>query len=71
MSAGLIGTIQQWTAGLLGDRAFGTRERAVVDLVFAAAKGWTRDGSCAMQSGMRRFLLVAWETGHFFRPVTS
>jgi AcrR family transcriptional regulator len=39
MSAGLIGTIQQWTAGLLGDRAFGTRARAVVDVVFAAAKG--------------------------------
>ena len=38
MSAGLIGTIQQWTAGLLGDRAFGTRARAVVDVVFAAAK---------------------------------
>jgi AcrR family transcriptional regulator len=38
MSAGLIGTIQQWTAGLLGDRAFGTRARAVVDVVFAAAQ---------------------------------
>jgi AcrR family transcriptional regulator len=38
MSAGLIGTIQQWTAGLLGDRAFGTRARAVVDVVFAAAR---------------------------------
>jgi AcrR family transcriptional regulator len=38
MSAGLIGTIQQWTAGLLGDRAFGTRARAVVDVVFGAAK---------------------------------
>jgi AcrR family transcriptional regulator len=38
MSAGLIGTIQQWTAGLLGDRAFGTRARAVVDVVFAAAE---------------------------------
>jgi AcrR family transcriptional regulator len=38
MSAGLIGTIQQWTAGLLSDRAFQTRARAVVDVVFAAAK---------------------------------
>jgi AcrR family transcriptional regulator len=38
MSAGLIGTIQQWTAGLLGDRAFGTRARAVVDVVFAAGR---------------------------------
>jgi AcrR family transcriptional regulator len=38
MSAGLIGTIQQWTAGLIGDRAFGIRARAVVDVVFAAAE---------------------------------
>jgi AcrR family transcriptional regulator len=38
MSAGLVGTIQQWTAGLLGDRAFGTRARAVVDVVFSAAR---------------------------------
>lgn len=38
MSAGLIGTIQQWAAGLLSDRAFGTRARAVVDVVFAAAR---------------------------------
>ena len=38
MSAGLIGTIQQWVAGLLGDRAFGARARAVVDVVFAAAR---------------------------------
>jgi AcrR family transcriptional regulator len=38
ISAGLIGTIQQWTAGLLGDRAFGNRARAVVDVVFAAAQ---------------------------------
>lgn len=38
LSAGLIGTIQQWTAGLLGDRAFGTRARAVVDVVFSAAQ---------------------------------
>jgi hypothetical protein len=38
MSAGLIGTIQQWTAGLLTDRTFGIRARAVVDVVFAAAQ---------------------------------
>jgi AcrR family transcriptional regulator len=38
MSAGLVGTIQQWTAGLLGDRAFGSRARAVVDVVFTAAR---------------------------------
>jgi AcrR family transcriptional regulator len=38
MSAGIIGTIQQWTAGLLTDRTFGIRARAVVDVVFAAAQ---------------------------------
>jgi AcrR family transcriptional regulator len=38
MAAGLIGTIQQWTAGLLSDRAFGIRARAVVDVVFEAAQ---------------------------------
>jgi AcrR family transcriptional regulator len=38
MSAALIGTIQQWTAGLLDDRAFGIQARAVVDVVFAAAE---------------------------------
>lgn len=38
MAAGLLGTIHQWTAGLLGDRAFRTRARAVVDVAFAAAR---------------------------------
>jgi hypothetical protein len=38
MAAGLVGTIHQWTAGLLTDRAFGIRARAVVDVVFAAAQ---------------------------------
>jgi AcrR family transcriptional regulator len=36
LAAGLIGTIHQWTAGLLSDRAFGVRAREVVDIVFAA-----------------------------------
>ncbi len=38
LSAGLIGTIHQWTAGLISDRAFRARARAVVDVVFAAAR---------------------------------
>lgn len=38
LAAGLLGTIHQWTAGLLSDRAFATRARAVVDVVFAAAR---------------------------------
>lgn len=38
MAAGLIGTISLWTAGVLSDRAFGIRARAVVDVVFAAAQ---------------------------------
>jgi AcrR family transcriptional regulator len=38
LAAGLLGTIHQWTAGLLNDRAFATRARTVVDVVFAAAK---------------------------------
>lgn len=37
IAAGLIGTIHQWTAGLIGDRAFLLRARAVIDVVFAAA----------------------------------
>ncbi len=38
MAAGLVGTIHQWTAGLIGDRAFASRARAVVDIVFTAAQ---------------------------------
>ena len=38
IAAGLLGTIHQWTAGLLGDRAFAIRARAVVEIVFAAAR---------------------------------
>lgn len=38
LAAGLLGTINQWTAGLLSDRAFASRARAVVDVVFAAAR---------------------------------
>jgi len=38
LAAGLIGTIHQWTAGLLSDRAFRLRARAVVDVVFDAAR---------------------------------
>jgi AcrR family transcriptional regulator len=38
MATGLVGAIHQWTAGLLTDRAFRARARAVVDVVFAAAR---------------------------------
>jgi AcrR family transcriptional regulator len=38
LSAGLVGTIHQWTAGLISNRAFRARARAVVDVVFAAAR---------------------------------
>jgi len=38
LAAGLVGTIHQWTSGLIGARAFRTRARAVVDVVFAAAR---------------------------------
>jgi AcrR family transcriptional regulator len=38
LAAGLIGTIHQWTAGLLNDRAFRGRAHAVVDIVFDAAQ---------------------------------
>jgi hypothetical protein len=38
IAAGLVGTIQQWSAGLLSDRAFAARARAVVDIAFASAR---------------------------------
>lgn len=38
IAAGLVGTIHQWTAGLLSDRAFRLRARAVVDVAFRAAR---------------------------------
>lgn len=38
MAAGLLGTIQLWTAGLLSNRALRTRARELVDIVFAAAR---------------------------------
>jgi AcrR family transcriptional regulator len=38
LAAGLIGVITQWSAGVLGDRTFGRRARAVVDVVFAAGR---------------------------------
>jgi AcrR family transcriptional regulator len=38
IAAGLVGTIHQWTAGLLTDRAFRVRARAVVDVAFTAAR---------------------------------
>jgi AcrR family transcriptional regulator len=41
IATGLVGTIHQWTAGLLSDRGFRTRAREVVDVVFAAAKSGT------------------------------
>ena len=37
MAAGMMGTIHQWTTGLISDRAFGIRARAVVDITFDAA----------------------------------
>jgi AcrR family transcriptional regulator len=38
LAAGLLGTIHQWTAGIINDRQFATRARAVVDIVFTAAR---------------------------------
>jgi hypothetical protein len=38
LAAGLIGVITQWSAGVLNDRTFGVRARAVVDVVFAAGR---------------------------------
>ena len=38
LAAGLLGTIHQWSAGLIGDRAFRKRAGEVVDIVFAAAR---------------------------------
>jgi AcrR family transcriptional regulator len=38
IAAGFLGTIHQWTAGVLSDRGFAQRARAVVDIVFAAAR---------------------------------
>lgn len=36
--AGLVGVIHQWGAGVLSDRAFAGRARAVVDVVFDSAR---------------------------------
>lgn len=41
IATGLVGTIHQWTAGLLSDRGFRTRAREVVDIVFDAARSGT------------------------------
>jgi hypothetical protein len=41
IATGLVGTIHQWTAGLLSDGGFRTRAREVVEVVFAAAKSGT------------------------------
>jgi AcrR family transcriptional regulator len=38
MAAGLLGTIQLWTAGILSNRALRTRAQELVDIVFAAAR---------------------------------
>jgi AcrR family transcriptional regulator len=38
LAAGLLGTIHQWTAGIINDRTFSARARAVVDVIFAAAR---------------------------------
>jgi AcrR family transcriptional regulator len=38
MTAGLLGTVHQWTAGVCSDRSFMTRAKAVVDVVFDAAR---------------------------------
>lgn len=42
LAAGLLGTIHQWTAGIISDRQFAARARAVVDVVFAAARSDSR-----------------------------
>lgn len=39
LAAGLVGTIHQWTAGLIGDRRFRSRAHAVVDVAFLAVRG--------------------------------
>ena len=38
MSSALLGSTHLWTAGLLSDRRFAARTKALVDLVFAAAR---------------------------------
>jgi AcrR family transcriptional regulator len=38
MATGFVGAIQEWTSGVISDRVFATRSRAVVDIVFAAAR---------------------------------
>jgi AcrR family transcriptional regulator len=38
ISAGLIGVVHQWAAGLISDRALRNRSRDIVDLAFAAAR---------------------------------
>jgi AcrR family transcriptional regulator len=38
LAAGLLGTIHQWSAGLISDRSFRKRAGEVVDIVFAAAR---------------------------------
>jgi AcrR family transcriptional regulator len=38
MATGLLGTIQQWTAGLHTDRSFRARARDVVDVAFDSAR---------------------------------
>jgi AcrR family transcriptional regulator len=37
IATGLIGTIHQWTSGLLSERGFRARAREIVDVVFVAA----------------------------------
>lgn len=39
VAAGLVGTIHQWTAGVIGDRALATRAHAVLDVAFLAVRG--------------------------------
>jgi AcrR family transcriptional regulator len=38
IATGLVGAIHQWSGGLLSDRAFAARARAVVDVAFASAR---------------------------------
>jgi AcrR family transcriptional regulator len=38
LAAGLVGTIHQWTAGVISDRAFGMRAHAVVDVALLAVR---------------------------------
>jgi AcrR family transcriptional regulator len=50
IAAGLFGTIHQWTSGLISDRAFRQRARAVIQIAFAAARSETRSHGTNIRS---------------------